>query len=134
GGSGLHDRESGHFTECVGHAFDLFLLEIFRADHAHAGGRLIERNIKTRGRDDNLFNLRVARRRNRRSFLRDANDWREREQRKQESVRSPKTKPNWTISHNKFPPTPRVGLARVYRRVRPALILLFAKKFFRSPQ
>jgi hypothetical protein len=39
-------------------------------------------------------------------------------------------KTNWTIMHNKFPPTPRVGLVWP-RPHRPALILLFAKKFFR---
>src|SRR6266446_7377343 len=38
----------------------------------------------------------------------------------------------WAISHNKFPPTPRVGLVWP-RPHRPALILLFAKKFFRAP-
>src|SRR5438093_13723048 len=41
----------------------------------------------------------------------------------------PRKKPNWTILHNKFPPTPRVGLVWP-RPHRPALILLFAKKFF----
>jgi len=47
---------------------------------------------------------------------------------------APRNKPNWTISHNKLPPTPRVGLVRppLTASHRPALILLFAKKFFRS--
>jgi hypothetical protein len=44
-------------------------------------------------------------------------------------------KPNWTILHNKFAPTPRVGLVRprIFFEAshRPALILLFAQKFFR---
>jgi hypothetical protein len=37
--------------------------------------------------------------------------------------------------HNKLPPTPRVGLVRPPSTAlhRPALILLFAKKFFRAP-
>jgi hypothetical protein len=42
----------------------------------------------------------------------------------------PRKKPNWTILHNKFLPTPRVGLVWPEPH-RPALILLFAKKFFR---
>src|SRR5206468_5655796 len=36
------------------------------------------------------------------------------------------------LPHNKFPPTPRVGLVWP-RPHRPALILPFAKKFFRAP-
>src|SRR5438552_7169740 len=45
-------------------------------------------------------------------------------------ARATQTEPNWTILHNKLPPTPRVGLVWP-RPHRPALILLFAKKFFR---
>jgi hypothetical protein len=44
-------------------------------------------------------------------------------------VRYPEDKTKLDNFAYKFPPTQRVGLARVYRRVRPALILLFAKKF-----
>ena len=64
-------------------------------------------------------------------------------------ARATPSKPHWTILHNKFPPTPRVGLVcpatskprdssqmpRINRSSwahRPALILLFAKKFFRG--
>jgi hypothetical protein len=55
----------------------------------------------------------------------------------------PQTKPNWTIFHNKLPPTQlreldllvsdRLGGHRppLHQTDRPALILLFAKKFFR---
>src|SRR4029434_9829762 len=49
--------------------------------------------------------LRFTRRRGRRRFLRVTNDRREDEDRDWK-------KPNWTILHNKFPPTPRVGLVR----------------------
>jgi hypothetical protein len=47
-----------------------------------------------------------------------------------------RNEPNWTILHNKLPPTPRVGLVGAPSTAlhRPALILLFAKKFFRSPR
>src|SRR5437764_15356565 len=41
-----------------------------------------------------------------------------------------RNQPDWTILHNKFPPTLRVGLVWPWPH-RPALILLFAKKFFR---
>ena len=37
-----------HFAQSIAHTLDLFLLHIFRGNHAHAGGRLIERNIETR--------------------------------------------------------------------------------------
>ena len=49
---------------------------------------------------------------------------------------APRNEPDWTILHNKLPPTPRVGLVRPPSTAlhRPALILLFAKKFFRSPR
>ena len=77
----------------------------------------------------------------RRAVARDACDWKRLFRRDAETntrdACAPRNKPKWTILHNKFPPTPRVGLvcpmpsAVTDRRHRPALILLFAKKFFR---
>src|SRR5207247_4267680 len=69
GGSGLNDRQPGDFPQRVAYAFDLFLPEIVRANYTHAGGRLIERNVETRCRDNYLFNLRFAGRRSRRGLL-----------------------------------------------------------------
>src|SRR5207247_4529861 len=57
------------------------LLEVFRANYAHARWRLIERNIKTRCRDNHLLSFRFTRWRTRRGFLSKANDRREAEER-----------------------------------------------------
>ena len=65
GHSSLHDGQARHFAQCIAYALDLFLLEIFRRDYAHARGRLIQRNIKASSRDDHLLSFRFARRRSR---------------------------------------------------------------------
>src|SRR5205085_12243452 len=69
GRSGLNDRQPRDFPQRVAYAFDLFLPEIVRANYAHAGGRLIERNVEPRCRDNYLFNLCFAGRRSRRGVL-----------------------------------------------------------------
>jgi hypothetical protein len=38
----------------------LFLLEIFRRDHAYTGGRLIERNVEACSRDYDWFGFRFT--------------------------------------------------------------------------
>src|SRR5205823_7264548 len=52
GSSSLNDGKTRNFTQRVGHAFDLFVVDLLRINHRHAGRRLIERNIETGGGDD----------------------------------------------------------------------------------
>ena len=51
GHSGLHYGQPRHFAQSIADALDLFLLQLLRVDHARACGRLVQRNIETRGRD-----------------------------------------------------------------------------------
>ena len=61
GCSGLNNGEPWHLAQSIAHAFDLFLLQILRRDHARAGGRLVERNVETRRCNDNRLSFRFAR-------------------------------------------------------------------------
>ena len=36
------------FAQRIAHTLDLFMIDILRIDHAHAGGRSIERDVGTR--------------------------------------------------------------------------------------
>ena len=46
--SGLDHIKARDFAKSITDALDLFMIDILRIDHAHAGGRSIERNVGTR--------------------------------------------------------------------------------------
>jgi len=56
----LHNRQSGNSAKRVAHALDLFLFNIFRRDHAHAGGRFLFGNFGARSGNDHRFGRRFA--------------------------------------------------------------------------
>ena len=64
--AGLDNGQARDFPQSVCHPLNLLPFKIRRIEHAHAGGRLIEREVEPRGRDHDgrcfIFRRRVRRR------------------------------------------------------------------------